>query len=254
MFSELPRFSLLYKDIQQYSRKSSFFNSFANRIDSCAATFKFYKVLDNGLSWVPENQWEILVKKIHKVINRKHEIREFHEVLYEALGFWYLRTIQNVDQVKYIPEKQTRTPDFKACTQDITIFCEQKTKNTSDEDNKRYMDDLEKNKPQIVPDRSTPTLDSAKKLLNTIISNATEQLTGFELETQNKLSIKKILFIVLLVDTVYDSYFRPLIEPFQQALDTIYKGFDVEVLIYHHQVGWNLIRNDGSCLVCSFHA
>ena len=244
-FHSLQRLS---KFIHTEPPRSSFFYAFDTRVRGSNATFKFYKALDSILEGVPENQWPTLVEKARNVVCCRDMTKfgvfsQLHEVLFEALGFWYLQNVWKAENIQYIPESSAcRTPDFVADIGNQKILCEQKTKNTSDVDDSRYYNSPSDPKPSTIPSLSRPTRESIDQILRRIVENAKSQIAVFQQKQIDYWGAERCCLIFLDLDTVYDNYFSPLLDPVQDVVDSIQSDLTVDVVAHHHQEGWVLVR------------
>jgi hypothetical protein len=113
-----------------------FFEGFVESCRNDEIKRRHYRTYDDALRILDEHSWQILKDKAvkHFTNHRSGQLKQgFFNQLNEAFAYRHL-VRQGCDQVRMLPESQTRTPDIRYKEGGCVKHCEVKTLGISDEE------------------------------------------------------------------------------------------------------------------------
>lgn len=129
---DLPRLTKLY-DQFVVQDSSNFFYHLPQRLAfSGAPTLDYYKRVEDWLSYVPDDQWPMLARKVKATVSIYDPYRfweKLHDVFSEALGFKVLTTKYRCASISFFRPAETETPDLVGVCDGKAYYLEAKTVN-----------------------------------------------------------------------------------------------------------------------------
>lgn len=130
--SDLPRLGALYDEFVS-DDPQNFFHRFPQRLAPAKTpTLAYYKRIEDWLSYVPQDQWSTVRKKVKETISHYDQYRfwqQLHDVFSEALGFKLLTTKYRCSAVSFYRPADTQTPDLRGLCGSAVHYLEAKTVN-----------------------------------------------------------------------------------------------------------------------------
>ena len=128
----IPRLAALYDEFVA-DDPQNFFYRFPERLAPAGTpTLAYYERIEDWLSYVPQDQWPTLRKKIKATVSnydRYHFWQQLHDVFSEALGFKLLIKKYECSPVSFFRPGDTQTPDLRGSSRAATHYLEAKTVN-----------------------------------------------------------------------------------------------------------------------------
>jgi len=131
---DFPRLYELYRDSNQAS-EANYFAKFDKVLDNPNAR-PHYEQLEKDLEQLDRGEWNVLKQKAYRYVTVKHNRRAYEQLfntLSEVKGYLYLKS-EGYEEIHFIPEKDTWTPDLCGHSGSALILMEVKTINTSDDE------------------------------------------------------------------------------------------------------------------------
>ncbi|HEY4247820.1 MAG TPA: hypothetical protein VGM64_13275 [Lacunisphaera sp.] len=133
----LPRLTELH-DRFVADETNNFFRRFPRRLrDENSVTFRFYKRIEDWLSFIPKSQWVIFQGKVGAAVSlldlkHKRYWEKLHDVFNEALGAKILRQNFRCQDIVFVPPTgKSEVPDLRGTKESRPHYLEVKTINHS---------------------------------------------------------------------------------------------------------------------------
>jgi hypothetical protein len=174
--SWLPRFYELKDLLNDPSHQDAYFRDFEDepQDETCLHAFLLWEKELQGLDLAA---WTSLKAKAYRYLERK-QVGRGHQQLFDALGeafaYNYLRKTVGCQNVFFIPERSSKTPDLEGLLGSIRVLCEVKAINISDDEVQARV------APNVVRKRSNQMSEGFFRKLESDVVIAKAQLHSFD--------------------------------------------------------------------------
>ena len=213
-----PHLDRLAKKFDDPSEKS-FFNQW-DRIKSNnkEVDIRFYEMLDQWISAIPEDQLEVFEEKIARTfkkrdLKRYRDWEQLFDVFNESFGFHILKRKYNCTKIEFI-EQEGKSPDLIGIADDQRIYLEVKTINHSDKERESWH--IENTNLQSW-EWPSDTVKEIKGKIKKVYHEAIVQLKAIPHDPGNRY----IVAMVINVDHNITAYSRIIFAECQEFLETI---------------------------------